>query len=226
MEVMCVLSSVVFLVLIQLVVCKNETINCQVNTFQTKQNFNLKQYLGTWYEMKWLVPFDVPVADRYLDYRHNYTMNTDNQVLVSITARNSSKHCLYFNAYLNLTATPGKMVLSLQPDGGGDTYTYWVIDTDYVNYALTYACGEMLPNGTCGKVRSWIWSRKTSISQTLLNSTEVLLNGLCVDASSLITTSHVEDACSKQNDDAVITTSSCWCLIIPIVVYLSIFHLI
>ncbi|KAK6183103.1 hypothetical protein SNE40_010647 [Patella caerulea] len=225
MEGKCLLQSLIFVILIQLAVSVTDPVNCQVNTFQTKQNFDLKKYLGVWYEMKWIIPFSVPVADRYLDYQHKYSMNTDDQVLVSITARNSSKHCLYITAYVNLTETPGKMVISNQPNGGGDTYTYWIIETDYNNYAVVYGCGQTLSNGTCGATRLWIWSRKTSITPTLLSQAEMLLNRLCLDTSSLITTSHDEGECPQQSDDAMAMASSNLSVIIPTIVYLYMFYL-
>lgn len=36
---------------------------------------------------------------------------------------------------------------------------YWVIDTDYVNYAITYACRTLKEDGSCNDGYSLIFSR-------------------------------------------------------------------
>ncbi|MGH0183636.1 UNVERIFIED_CONTAM: hypothetical protein FKN15_012945 [Acipenser sinensis] len=59
-------------------------------------------------------------------------------------------------------AAPGKMFMNYQGlasylSSGGDNY--WVIDTDYDNYAITYACRSLKDDGTCDDGYSLIFSR-------------------------------------------------------------------
>lgn len=58
--------------------------------------------------------------------------------------------------------TPGKMFMNYQGlasylSSGGDNY--WVIDTDYDNYAITYACRTLKEDGSCEDGYSLIFSR-------------------------------------------------------------------
>ncbi|XP_033974548.1 purpurin-like [Trematomus bernacchii] len=59
-------------------------------------------------------------------------------------------------------ASPGKMFMNYQGlasylSSGGDNY--WIIDTDYENYALTYACRTLMDDGTCDDGYSLLFSR-------------------------------------------------------------------
>ncbi|XP_010781195.1 purpurin [Notothenia coriiceps] len=59
-------------------------------------------------------------------------------------------------------ASPGKMFMNYQGlasylSSGGDNY--WVIDTDYENYALTYACRTLKDDGSCDDGYSLLFSR-------------------------------------------------------------------
>ncbi|KAF3850987.1 hypothetical protein F7725_012759 [Dissostichus mawsoni] len=59
-------------------------------------------------------------------------------------------------------ASPGKMFMNYQGlasylSSGGDNY--WVIDTDYENYALTYACRTLKDDGSCDDGYSILFSR-------------------------------------------------------------------
>ncbi|NXO72826.1 PURP protein, partial [Phainopepla nitens] len=58
--------------------------------------------------------------------------------------------------------TPAKMYMTYQGlasylSSGGDNY--WVIDTDYDNYAITYACRSLKEDGSCDDGYSLIFSR-------------------------------------------------------------------
>ncbi|KAK9408010.1 purpurin-like [Crotalus adamanteus] len=58
--------------------------------------------------------------------------------------------------------TPAKMFMNYQGlasylSSGGDNY--WVIDTDYDNYAITYACRTLKEDGSCDDGYAIIFSR-------------------------------------------------------------------
>ncbi|KAL7854178.1 hypothetical protein AOLI_G00210220 [Acnodon oligacanthus] len=59
-------------------------------------------------------------------------------------------------------STPGKMFMTYQGlasylSSGGDNY--WVIDTDYDNYAITYACRTLKDDGSCDDGYALVFSR-------------------------------------------------------------------
>ncbi|XP_027889612.1 purpurin-like isoform X2 [Xiphophorus couchianus] len=58
--------------------------------------------------------------------------------------------------------TPGKMFMNYQGlasylSSGGDNY--WIIDTDYDNYAITYACRTLKEDGSCEDGYALVFSR-------------------------------------------------------------------
>lgn len=65
---------------------------------------------------------------------------------------------------------------------------YWVIRTDYIDYAVVYGCRELDSTGHCTHVQSWIWSRYPAVpesDQTLVDNT---MEELCVNTSMYLPT--------------------------------------
>ena len=71
---------------------------------------------------------------------------------------------------------------------------YWVILTDYDNYALVYGCRERGANGVCldGKLDSWVWSRKTTMSNEHQELVKNKTLELCVNQTFYYPTDHVK----------------------------------
>ena len=58
---------------------------------------------------------------------------------------------------------------------------YWVMATDYDNYAFCYGCGSLHQNDTCDKPHAWIWSRRNSLDPANETTVRGLVQGACMD---------------------------------------------
>ncbi|KAM6111512.1 LOW QUALITY PROTEIN: purpurin-like [Phoenicopterus ruber ruber] len=137
---------------------------CTVESFSVKDNFNPKRYAGKWYALAKKDPEGLFLQD---NISAEYSVEEDD----TMTA--SSKGVKLFGFWVicaDMAAqytvpdptTPAKMYMTYQGlasylSSGGDNY--WVIDTDYDNYAITYACHSLKEDGSCDDGYSLIFSR-------------------------------------------------------------------
>ncbi|XP_043916288.1 purpurin-like [Protopterus annectens] len=137
-----------------------------IKTFWNKARMDIKlKYTGKWYAAAKKDPEGVFLHD---NIEVEYTV-TENSTLIS-----SSKGRLRLFGFWMLCADmtaefivpdpsiPAKMVMTYQGIAsylfsGGDNY--WVIDTDYNNYAITYTCRTLHKDGTCKDGYSFVFSR-------------------------------------------------------------------
>ncbi|XP_068781853.1 purpurin isoform X1 [Struthio camelus] len=138
---------------------------CSVESFSVKDNFDPKRYAGKWYALAKKDPEGLFLQD---NISAEYTVEEDGTMTASSKGR--VKLFGFWVICADMAAqytvpdptTPAKMYMTYQGlasylSSGGDNY--WVIDTDYNNYAITYACRSLKEDGSCDDGYSLIFSR-------------------------------------------------------------------
>nr|XP_022330607.1 purpurin-like [Crassostrea virginica] len=177
---------------------------CTVDSFPEQANFITERYLGKWYEMKWYLDnfVETETTVLYQDFTHVYTKQSDGNISVSSTGRDptAGHGCFHYHSTLIPTETPGKFKFDYMDKGR--LTDYWIISTDYVNYAVAYVCFEENADGTCGKAKSWIFSRHTNLADDKLAEAYPLIEQLCLNTTLLLTTHHT-NGCSADPSSVV-----------------------
>ncbi|KAM6975845.1 purpurin-like [Tautogolabrus adspersus] len=139
--------------------------SCAVDSFSVKKDFDPKRYVGKWYALQKKEPEGLFLQD---NISAEYTIDDDGSMVAltkgRVTLFGFWVVCADMNAQYTVPdpATPGKMFMKYQ---GLATYlssgddNYWVIDTDYDNYAITYACRSLKADGSCEDGYAMIFSR-------------------------------------------------------------------
>ncbi|KAL7988573.1 hypothetical protein Chor_007492 [Crotalus horridus] len=135
--------------------CMGQT-SCVVDSFSVKEDFHPKRYAGKWYALAKKDPEGLFLQD---NISAEYTIEEDG----TMTA--SSKGRMKLFGFVHRTKSQ-----KCQPSLKGATCSifvqmrtrgdnYWVIDTDYDNYAITYACRTLKEDGSCDDGYAIIFSR-------------------------------------------------------------------
>ncbi|KAJ8260900.1 hypothetical protein COCON_G00166230 [Conger conger] len=139
--------------------------SCVVDSFKVKADFDPKRYSGKWYALQKKDPEGLFLQD---NISAEYTIDDDGTMSASskgrVTLFGFWVVCADMAAQYTVPdpSNPGKMFMTYQGlasylSSGGDNY--WVIDTDYDNYAITYACRTLKEDGSCDDGYSLIFSR-------------------------------------------------------------------
>ncbi|XP_065944789.1 retinol-binding protein 4-B [Magallana gigas] len=75
----------------------------------------------------------------------------------------------------------------------GNLSDIWVIRTDYSNYSVAYGCTTQQQDGTCLKARAWVFSRKPTLADDLLQEADDQLEKLCLNLTSFLVTRQTND---------------------------------
>ncbi|XP_045478258.1 uncharacterized protein LOC123683308 [Harmonia axyridis] len=145
---------------------------CQVPFFgkcpdvDVQKNFDLNKYTGRWYEAeKYFANFELGKKCIFADYSvfENGTMRVLNQDINSKTQKKSS---IEGNARLAGKPDEAKLLVNFPARGARVDAPYWILETDYDNYAVVWACSEYPRVST---KYAWILTRKRNQSEDILN---------------------------------------------------------
>ncbi|XP_061173677.1 purpurin-like [Saccostrea echinata] len=156
-------------------------INCDVSNFAVQSNFDPSKYVGVWYEIKWFSKTPLPKNKEWQDVTHTYSIVKGNNISVVTTYRDPQRlgTCSTFQSTLIPTGRPGKLLFDEQKTD--EIVNYWVMNTDYVNYALIYGFKDENTNGTAKAAKSWVWSRKPTLAKSFLQNINTQLQNLCLN---------------------------------------------
>ncbi|XP_073846742.1 apolipoprotein D-like [Musca autumnalis] len=105
---------------------------------KTVESLDLQKYLGSWYEY---AKYPVYFESEGKCVTAKYTLNADNTVKVENSLVNEKS-----NVYENIIGSasvvaPGKLLVKFPVSPAYNVSSnYWVLDTDYENYATVYSC--------------------------------------------------------------------------------------
>ncbi|KAL9658641.1 hypothetical protein ABK040_006177 [Willaertia magna] len=153
----------------------------------TKQEFNLAKYMGRWYE---IARFDNVMERDGVCTQANYTINPKEPTQVLVTNSellNGNLTIVTGVGYCPDDKEPAKLLVSV---GGNPFYApYWIIDTDYNNYAMVFSCFSVL--GVYHYEIAWILGRQRQLSQQTLSDIMVAFKKQGIDSSKFILTKQV-----------------------------------
>ncbi|XP_045776254.1 uncharacterized protein LOC123874798 [Maniola jurtina] len=138
---------------------------------RAKANFDVAAYLGKWYEMA-----SYPQAFQFGECaRAQYSLG-DNAVNV-INTQVINKTLDVRTATAVVASTDGSGLLEVTfnfPDGVPNIVNYYVLETDYTNFALVYSCSNTSDGNR--RVTSWKLSRRTTLSPEAVPIIDRIIN--------------------------------------------------
>ncbi|XP_071516906.1 apolipoprotein D-like [Panulirus ornatus] len=168
-------------------------------TVPVVQQFNLRKYLGRWYEIeRFFNPFqdgDCVTAD--------YALLPNGSVSVANSEFTEGElNTIFGLATLGPKEYEGRLVVEFPFTEGGSRGSsdgkpnYNVVATDYYNYAVVYSCSSLGPN--LKFEFSWILARRPSVPTHFLVTLRKWLKKVNVDASRYIPTIQGPDCVRRQ----------------------------
>lgn len=114
---------------------------------KTIKNFNMKQYLDKWYEIKsYANNFQdggaCGATEFITDSEGNYKFNFINIPKGKTNYENKTGYAVL--SYPEDTTKPGKISISFSKNFKESNY--WILDTDYTSFAVVWYCKEILDN--------------------------------------------------------------------------------
>ncbi|XP_076308696.1 apolipoprotein D-like [Tachypleus tridentatus] len=132
---------------------------------EVMENFNATRFMGRWYEIrKSFQLLDFGVRCVMVEYR-NLRNDTFSLIHKGIGIFHEKKQSKADLAVLN-SETPAKLLLKYETLPYYENY--YILDTDYDNYAITWSCLEVLPRTRFREILT-ILARKPKISRDLQN---------------------------------------------------------
>jgi len=158
-----------------------------------QSDFNLTEFLGIWYEIQWLPDAPHNASDIWRNYYISIELansSTENLLLYGKARVLNNNTCFSIDPWSIIANNSAKMILKNQ-DPNNPTllnWPYYILQTDYNNYALVYACAS--PNYTytdpCMDPGLWLFSRTTSLSTDYLSGFyNYIENVLCINQTEL-----------------------------------------
>ncbi|KAL4640059.1 retinol-binding protein 4 [Arapaima gigas] len=137
--------------------------DCLVQNFKVMENFDRLRYAGTWYAVAKKDPMGIFLLDNIVA---QFSVGEDGKMTATAKGRvflfNHWEVCANMFATFEETDNPAKLKMKYW---GAASYLetgddeHWVIDTDYDNYAIHFACRVVDTDGTCLDSYSFIFSR-------------------------------------------------------------------
>ncbi|CAG4957190.1 unnamed protein product [Colias eurytheme] len=129
-------------------------------SIQAVANFNLTGFQGTWYEVQ-AYPKEQQTGQCV---NHEYSISGTNSLslissyVINQLLESSSSQVTFTSAQ----DTSGKLTVTMNSGGSVISFPFWILSTDYNDYALAYSCINV--NEDFRRVFSWKLSRTQSLS--------------------------------------------------------------
>ncbi|KAI5642834.1 lipocalin / cytosolic fatty-acid binding protein family domain-containing protein [Phthorimaea operculella] len=138
------------------------------DNIQAFPNFDLQRFVGDWNEIE-TYPKD-QVGGQCIKHTFSTTPTSNTTLLLTSNQVFNSENLVSNNGniVLNSADGSGRFVLSINANNQNIVIPYWVIDTDYDNYALVYSC--LNRDNETRAVYSWKLSRSTFLSNNASNA--------------------------------------------------------
>ncbi|XP_049302741.1 apolipoprotein D isoform X3 [Bactrocera dorsalis] len=168
-QLICVYLSLIVLVSAKMVASQVVNVGSCPSNIETVQDFDAEAYLGVWYEYS-KYPFVFEAGGRCIQAEYGALTNDTISVLNS---QLSSLNEISSISGIAKIVGPGKLsvrfygVASLA--GSAD---YWILDTDYDNYAVVYSCRKQL---FAHSVNVWILTRERDPSEDIVKEALAVL---------------------------------------------------
>ncbi|XP_045453252.1 uncharacterized protein LOC123662453 [Melitaea cinxia] len=163
------------------------------NTIPVTTNFSLSQFAGTWYEIEAYPKEQQPGQC----ISHEFTVNSGTFNLVTSSVSDQFLEVTNSVASLDSNDSNARMTITIRSGNTDITIPYWILATDYTNYALAYSCVN--DGNDFQMIYSWKLSRTRQLS--LQSSTEI--NNVMSEVTVLE---------QKYYDDVDQSTSACFFL--------------
>ncbi|XP_057367642.1 apolipoprotein D-like [Daphnia carinata] len=178
-------------------------INCQTlnmgrcPTVDVKKDFDLTKYVGTWYEnMKnrryWFI------MDSGLKCAsETYTLDGDDTILVHNKGQRVLPIISRFVSVKGIgkLVSPGKFEFTFKDSTfSPENVPYWVLDTDYTNYAVVWSCSTRA--GVNAQI-TWILTREIKPDPSVLRTAMDVLSRNGLGRASMIPTNH--NSCKEES---------------------------
>ncbi|XP_068619407.1 uncharacterized protein [Battus philenor] len=137
------------------------------DTIAAIPNFNLSRFEGVWYEIQ-AYPKDQQ-SGQCINHQYRLNPSTNTFNLESLNVLNETLRTT--NSVVNTTDSSGRLLITLTEGNEPIQIPFWILNTDYTDYALAYSCVNRDPDFRA--VYSWKLSRTKQLSaaaNTAINS--------------------------------------------------------
>ncbi|KAF4523179.1 hypothetical protein B566_EDAN002437 [Ephemera danica] len=126
--------------------------DCQNFVTGVKAGFDIAQYSGRWFDQE-----RYPLGDNSKCITSTYSEPTPGTMQLRTANIDINTGALSYMTLSGPFDTPGSGEAKFTLDGTALTLPYWVLDTDYVSWALVWSCTQETPGQT--KQRAWILTK-------------------------------------------------------------------
>ncbi|XP_026333313.1 uncharacterized protein LOC113240270 [Hyposmocoma kahamanoa] len=125
-------------------------------TIPVVEDFNLANFNGTWYEIQSYPKEFLPGHC----VRHESTQSGNTLILQSFAV--ADQFLEEISSEVTSTDNSGRLTITVNKDGESTTMPFWILATDYNDYALAYSCVNI--NSDFRRIHSWKLSRTQSLT--------------------------------------------------------------
>ncbi|UJR22215.1 hypothetical protein I4U23_025279 [Adineta vaga] len=182
------------------------SLNCNLPSFENlnvQSDFDLKQFLGIWYEIKWLPSEPHNESDIWRDYYQSFQLEDSSSHTLQVPGKArllNQEKCFSFGPWTIIANNSAKMIVQKKSLNTQTflNWPYYILQTDYKNYALIYACTSenYTLSNPCLHPAVWVFSRTTTLSTVYMTEVDdYMTNILCINLTELEITPHDGEAC-------------------------------
>ncbi|CAG4957186.1 unnamed protein product [Colias eurytheme] len=163
---------------------------------RAQYNFNVSAFLGVWHEVE---IYPTGMANEQCATQEYTQQSATSFTLTSRFVNNGVQGSFPWLLERSASDTTGSFIATIQTPTMSISFPFWILSTDYDNYALAYACANMDENSR--RIYSWKLGRTKQLS-TASNTaiTSSMANVQVLDQRYFKTTNQSEEACFHLPD--------------------------